>query len=80
MTKKTSTVLATALISIWVFAGCVRYNVAEPLNRFSSPEMGTTSGNEITVKPGSTWFAEGEYENFVLTGQALTSDNAEAAC
>ncbi|MBC8600964.1 DUF1080 domain-containing protein [Parabacteroides acidifaciens] len=79
MTKKTSTVLATALISIWVFAGCVRYNVAEPLNRFSSPEMGTTSGNEITVTPGSTWFAEGEYENFVLTGQALTSDNAEAA-
>ena len=79
MTKKTSTVLATALISIWVFAGCVRYNVAKPLNRFSSPEMGTTSGNEITVKPGSTWFAEGEYENFVLTGQALTSDNAEAA-
>ncbi len=79
MTKKTSTVLATALISIWVFAGCVRYNVAEPLNRFSSPEMGTTSGNEITVKPGSTWFAEGEYENFVLTGQALTGDNAEAA-
>ena len=79
MTKKTSTVLATALISIWVFAGCVRYNVAEPLNRFSSPEMGTTSGNEITVKPGSTWFAEGEYENVVLTGQALTSDNAEAA-
>ena len=79
MTKKTSTVLATALISIWVFAGCVRYNVGEPLNRFSSPEMGTTSGNEITVKPGSTWFAEGEYENFVLTGQALTSDNAEAA-
>ncbi|RHO72249.1 DUF1080 domain-containing protein [Parabacteroides sp. AF48-14] len=79
MTKKTSTVLATALISIWVFAGCVRYNVAEPLNRFSSPEMGTTSGNEITVKPGSTWFAEGEYENFVLTGQALTNDNAEAA-
>lgn len=41
--------------------------------------MGTTSGNEITVKPGSTWFAEGEYENFVLTGQALTGDNAEAA-
>ncbi len=79
MTKKTSTVLATALISIWVFAGCVRYNVAEPLNRFSSPEMGTTSGNEITVTPGSTWFAEGEYENFVLTGQALTGDNAEAA-
>ena len=79
MTKKTSTVLATALISIWVFAGCVRYNVAEPLNRFSSPEMGTTSGNEITVTPGSTWFAEGEYENFVLIGQALTGDNAEAA-
>ena len=79
MTKKTSTLLATALISIWVFAGCVRYNVAEPLNSFSSPEIGTTSGNEITATAGSTWCAEDENENFVLTGQALTGENAEAA-
>lgn len=79
MIQKTSTVLAIALISIWVFAGCVRYNVAEPLNRFSSPEMGTADGNEITVASGTTWFAEGEYVNFVLTGQALTENNAEAA-
>lgn len=79
MIQKTSTVVAIALISIWVFAGCVRYNVAEPLNRFSSPEMGTADGNEITVASGTTWFAEGEYVNFVLTGQALTENNAEAA-
>lgn len=79
MIQKTSTAFATALLSICLFASCVRYNVAEPLNRFSSPEMGTADGNEITVAAGTTWFAEGEYENFVLTGQALTESNAEAA-
>lgn len=71
--------LMTALASICLLAGCVRYNVAEPLNRFSSLEKETVSGNEITVKGGSTWFAEGEYRNFVLTGQALTQKDAEAA-
>ncbi len=68
-----------ALISVLGFAGCVRYNVAEPLDRFSSPEAGTVVGTEITVSAGSTWFAEGEYENFILTGQALTGEDAEAA-
>ena len=79
MINKTSTVFIAALISILGLTGCVRYNVAEPLNRFSSPEMGTADGNEITVTAGSTWFAEGEYENFILTGQARTEENAEAA-
>lgn len=41
MINKTSTVFIAALISILGLTGCVRYNVAEPLNRFSSPEMGT---------------------------------------
>ena len=40
MINKTSTVFIAALISILGLTGCVRYNVAEPLNRFSSPEMG----------------------------------------
>ena len=79
MIDKTSTVLIVALISILGLTSCIRYNVAEPLDRFSSPEMGTADGNEITVTAGSTWFAEGEYENFILTGQALTGENAEAA-
>lgn len=79
MIDKTSTALIVALISILGLTSCVRYNVAEPLDRFSSPEMGTADGNEITVTAGSTWFAEGEYENFILTGQALTGENAEAA-
>ena len=68
MIDKTSTALIVALISILGLTSCVRYNVAEPLDRFSSPEMGTADGNEITVTAGSTWFAEGEYENFILTG------------
>ena len=67
------------LICFLGFAGCVRYDVAEPLNRFSNPEAGIAEGNEITVETGSTWFAEGKYKNFVLTGQALTEENAEAA-
>lgn len=71
MIDKTSTVLIVALISILGLTSCIRYNVAEPLDRFSSPEMGTADGNEITVTAGSTWFAEGEYENFILTGQSL---------
>ena len=79
MIDKTSTALIVALISILGLTSCIRYNVAEPLDRFSSPEMGTADGNEITVTAGSTWFAEGEYENFILTGQALTGENAEAA-
>ena len=61
MIDKTSTALIVALISILGLTSCIRYNVAEPLDRFSSPEMGTADGNEITVTAGSTWFAEGEY-------------------
>ena len=54
MIDKTSTALIVALISILGLTSCVRYNVAEPLDRFSSPEMGTADGNEITVTAGST--------------------------
>ena len=80
MINKTNTAIIAVLISILGLTGCVRYNVAEPLTRFSNPEMGTADGNEITVTAGSTWFAEGgDYKNFILTGQALTGDNAEAA-
>ena len=79
MMYKTGTTFMAVLICFLGFAGCVRYDVAEPLNRFSNPEAGIAEGNEITVETGSTWFAEGKYKNFVLTGQALTEENAEAA-
>ena len=52
MIDKTSTVLIVALISILGLTSCIRYNVAAPLARFSSHEIGTADGN-----------AEGEHEN-----------------
>ena len=70
-------VLLVVFISIHS-TSCVRYDVAVPLDSFTSLELGTQSGNEITVSPGTTWFAEGNYENFILTGQALTKPGAEA--
>ncbi len=71
--------LAVALVCVYSFTGCVQYDVAKPLNSFNSPELGTHSGSEITVAAGSTWFAKGNNQNFVLTGQAFTQPNAEAA-
>jgi len=56
----------------------VRYDVAVPLDSFTSSELGNQSGNEIIVSSGTTWIAEGDYENFILTGQALTKSGAEA--
>lgn len=72
-------VLIIAVLSVYTFTGCTRYGVAEKLDSFSSPGLGTHSGDEITVEAGATWFAEGDYENFILTGQAFTKPNAEAA-
>lgn len=72
-------VLLITLITISSFTSCVKYDVAQPLDNFSSPQLGTHSGSEITVAAGATWFAKGDYTNFVLTGQALTQPDAEAA-
>ncbi|MDL2265735.1 DUF1080 domain-containing protein [Parabacteroides sp. OttesenSCG-928-G07] len=71
-------VLVAAAVCVYSFVGCVRYGVAEPLDSFSSPELGAQRGSEITVTAGTTWFAKGDYENFVLTGQAFTKPDAEA--
>lgn len=71
-------VALTVFLSICSFTSCVKYDVAVPLDRFSSSELGTQTGSEIVVSPGTTWFAEGDYENFVLTGQALTQPGAGA--
>jgi hypothetical protein len=78
MLSPISALVLILLISIHSFTSCVKYDVAIPLDSFSSPELGTQSGNEINVSAGTTWFAEGDYENFVLTGQALTQPGAEA--
>lgn len=60
-------------------AGCVRYDVAIPLDRFRNAAGGASRGSEITVQAGQTWLAEGEYGSFLLKGQAFTSPEAEAA-
>jgi len=72
-------VWVVVILCVYTFTGCSRYGVGVPLDSFNSPELGTKSGSEITVASGTTWFTEGDYENFMLTGQALTQPNAEAA-
>lgn len=57
-----------------VAVGCVRYDVAIPLDRFRNMSGGVSRGSEITVAAGETWLADGEYGNFMLRGQAFTSD------
>lgn len=74
-----SLALLTMLISISSLISCINYDVARPLNSFNSHELGTQSGNEITIAEGSTWFAKDDFKNFVLTGQALTQPDAAAA-
>lgn len=59
--------------------GCVRYDVAIPLDRFRNVAGGASRGSEITVAAGETWLAEGEYDNFILSGEAFTSPDGEAA-
>ena len=35
--------------------------------------------SECTLTPGHTWKADGSFQNFILTGQAYTEKDAEAA-
>lgn len=79
MANKAYTILIAALTALWGLTGCVRYDIAEPLNRFTNSEAEVADGSEITTHAGATWFADGEYENFILTGQAFTEKDAEAA-
>ena len=68
----------TAFVGVLSFTGCTRYNVAEPLDSFSSKDAGTLSGKELAVEGGTTWFAGKDYTNFILTGEARTEPDAEA--
>lgn len=69
----------TAFVGVLSFTGCTRYNVAEPLDSFSSKDAGTLSGKELAVEGGTTWFAGKDYTNFILTGEARTEPDAEAS-
>lgn len=80
MMKKNITLLAFALLTLAGLTGCVKYDVAEPVTKFSNPKAGTISAEEITPAPGTIWVAEGdEYQNFILTGEVRTEEKAEAA-
>lgn len=78
MNYNVRTAFMVGLIIIWGLTGCVQYNVTKPLNHFTNSEKESIEGNELAVSAGSTWFADGEYENFILTGEALTEENSEA--
>ena len=62
-----------------LLAGCMGYGTPVPLENFSSPEGDTWTGDTVTLKKGDIWMAEGDYKNFVLTGQARTEPGSEAA-
>lgn len=78
MTLKEIFTLLFVMIGLGLLTGCVRYNVAEPLNRFYTADN-EVKGDEISIEAGSTWLAESTYKNFILTGQALTQAGAEAS-
>ena len=69
---------AMATSGLALFCGCTQYDVAKPLELFTGNGQETSTGNELTVSAGSTWFAEGDYKNFLLTGQAITDHGSEA--
>ena len=77
--SRVSGMWAVVAVLVCAFTGCVRYNVAEPLERFESQGQEVRNGEELSVLAGESWFAEGDYRNFVLTGQAFTEPEAEAA-
>ena len=57
---------------------CTQYDVAEPLDKWTSGSE-VVNASELTVQAGEKWLADGTYENFILTGEALTQKDAEAA-
>ena len=64
---------------MFFLSGCTHDNMTEQLNRFYEPEIGEISGDTITVSDGTTYFAQKDYTNFILTGQVLTEPDAEAS-
>ena len=78
LSRKTSVSKILVGLCLAALTSCVRYDVAEPLNKWRAhgQELNTT---ELTVKSGEEWFADGDYRNFRLTGQAQTAPGSEAA-
>ena len=72
------TFLAISL-EMFFLSGCTHDNMTEQLNRFYEPEIGEISGGTITVSDETTYFAQKDYTNFILTGQVLTEPDAEAS-
>ena len=54
------------------------YDVAQPLDSWTSSTNGQVNGTEISVAGGETLKAQGDYKNFCLTGEALADNGAEA--
>ena len=72
---------ATLIITLFIgiLSACTKQSTTQTLKTFTSPELGKHVGNELSVKTGETWFAGEDYRNFKLTGEALTSPDAEAS-
>ena len=64
---------------IGILSACTKQSTTQTLKTFTSPELGKHVGNKLSVKTGETWFAGEDYRNFKLTGEALTSPDAEAS-
>ncbi len=71
---------ATAVMSVAALCTACgqKYDVAQPLEGWTSSAGKEIEGAEIVAHEGETLKASGDYGNFRLTGEALTEKNAEA--
>ena len=62
------------------FSACgPTYDVAQPLDNWTSDVNGKVAAEELNVAAGETLTAKGDYRNFELKGQALLETGAEAS-
>lgn len=71
--------MVIVLAGLCLAAACKQPNSTVALDTFHNGQQETCQGNEITVNAGNLWTTEGDYRNFLLSGQALTTPGAEAA-
>lgn len=69
----------SAFVALAITACGPQYDVAQPMDHWKSDVRGSVTGTEITLQPGETLSAGKDWQNFNLTGQAYTANNAEAA-
>ena len=70
--------IASVFLFFVIFTACGETGVPEPLDRWSEGER-TFRTSAPSVTEGRTLFADGNYRNFLLTGEAITQPGAEAA-